>query len=135
MGWHGLSPVDMPLPPHLLALPTAAPGGTAGVGPGGTPLHSTWHLVIEDRLPPAPPPPGDHTAAIDLGEIHPAAATDGNETVIFTCRALRSHQQSTAKRVAGLKSNQDRKHKGSRRWLPLPAPQDAVWGHTAPTRA
>jgi hypothetical protein len=81
--------------------------------------HSTWHLVIEDDVPPAPAPPGDHTAAIDLGEIHPATATDGNETVIFTCRALRSQQQSTAKRVARLKSKQDRKHKGSRRWTRL----------------
>jgi transposase len=81
--------------------------------------HYLWHLVIEDGVPPAPPPPGDHTAAIDLGEIHPATATDGNETVILTCRALRSHQQYTAKRLGELKAKQDRKHKGSRRWQRL----------------
>jgi hypothetical protein len=42
---------------------------------------------------PTPAPPSDQTAAIDLGEIHPAAVTDGKETVIFSCRALRNNQQ------------------------------------------
>jgi hypothetical protein len=55
--------------------------------------HYQWHLVIDDGVPPAPAPPGDQTAAVDLGEIPPAAVTDGNETVIVTCRALRSNQQ------------------------------------------
>jgi putative transposase len=81
--------------------------------------HYAWHLVVEDGVPPAPAPPGDHTAAIDLGEIHPAAVTDGTETVIFTCRALRSNQQYTAKRVGELNAKQARKHKGSRRWKRL----------------
>jgi putative transposase len=81
--------------------------------------HYIWQLVIDDGVLPAPPPPGDHTAAIDLGEIHPAAVTDGKETVIFTCRALRSNQQYTAKRVAELKATQDRTHKGARRWQRL----------------
>jgi putative transposase len=81
--------------------------------------HYTWHLVVEDGVAPAPSPPGDHTAAVDLGEIHPATVTDGKETVIFTCRALRSNQQYTAKRVGELNAKQDRKHRGSRRWKRL----------------
>ena len=94
----GLAPVTVPLPPQLLT-PSLAAYREARLVWDQAARHSTWHLVIEDGVPPAPPPPGDHTAAIDLGEIHPAPTTDGNETVVFTCRALRSHQQSTAKRV------------------------------------
>jgi putative transposase len=81
--------------------------------------HYTWHLVVEDGLPPAPAPLGDQTAAIDLGEIHPATVTDSKETIIVTCRALRANQQYTAKRVGELKAKQDRKRKGSRRWRRL----------------
>jgi putative transposase len=114
----GLAPVSVPLPPQLLT-PSLAAYREARLVWDQAARHSTWHLVIEDGVPPAPPPPGDHTAAIDLGEIHPATATDGNETVVFTCRALRSHQQYTAKRVARLKSKQDHKHQGSRRWQRL----------------
>jgi putative transposase len=54
-----------------------------------------------------------------LGEIHPAALTDGKETVIITCRALRANAQYTAKRVSELRAKQDRKRKGSRRWKRL----------------
>jgi transposase len=50
--------------------------------------HYTWHVVIEEGTKPAHPPAGDPTAAVDLGEIPPAALTDGKETVIITCRAL-----------------------------------------------
>jgi putative transposase len=114
----GLAPALVPLPPPLLSLPPAA-FVEARLVWDRVARHYMWHLVIEDGVPPAPPPPGDHTAAIDLGEIHPAAATDGNETVIFTCRALRSRQQYTAKRVGELTAKQDRKCKGSRRWQRL----------------
>jgi putative transposase len=112
------APVAVPLPPHLLTLPAAAFREVRLVW-DRVARHYTWHLVIEDGVPPAPPPPGDHTAAIDLGEIHPAAVSDGKETIIFTCRALRSTQQYTAKRVGELKATQDRKQKGSRRWKRL----------------
>jgi putative transposase len=47
----------------------------------------TWHLVIENRKLPALAP-GTKTIAMDLGEIHPAAATDGETTVVFTAREL-----------------------------------------------
>jgi putative transposase len=113
-----LAPVVVSLPTHVLSLPAAA-FREARLVWDRVSRHYQWHLVVEDGVPSAPPPPGDHTAAIDLGEIHPADATDGQESVIFTCRALRSNQQHTAKRVGELKSKQDRKCKGSRRWQRL----------------
>jgi putative transposase len=80
--------------------------------------HYAWHLVIEDGKVPEPPP-GPAVAAVDLGEIHPAAVTDGKETVIISCRALRSNAQYTQKRVSEIRAKQDRLQKGSRRWRKL----------------
>jgi putative transposase len=114
----GLTPVMVPLPPQLVSLSLAAYREARLVWDRAA-QHYAWQLVVDDGVPPAPAPPGDQTAAIDLGEIHPAAVTDGTETVIFTCRALRSNQQDTAKRVGELKAKQDRKHQGSRRWKRL----------------
>jgi hypothetical protein len=114
----GLAPVVVSLPSHLSAVPAAAFREARLVWDRAA-RHDAWQLVEEDGMPPAPAPPGDHTAAIDLGEIPPAAVTDGQETVIFACRALRSNQQYTAKRVGELKAKQDHKWKGSRRWRRL----------------
>ena len=80
--------------------------------------HYTWHLVIEDGTKPEPMP-GTHTAAVDLGEIHPAAVTDGKETVIISCRALRANQQYTTKRLFEMRAKQARKKRGSRSWKRL----------------
>ena len=74
-----------------------------------------WHAVIEDGLTPAPPP-GNHTAAIDLGEVHPAAATDGEEGVVFSARELRSISQYTHKRLAEINSQLSKKARHSRRY-------------------
>jgi putative transposase len=80
--------------------------------------HYAWHVVIEDDGQ-ASAPSGEAVGACDLGEIHPAALTDGKETAIITCRALRANQQYTAKRMSELHAKQDRKRKGSRRWKRL----------------
>ncbi len=80
--------------------------------------HYSWHVVVEDGVQPLPAP-GTSTAAVDLGEIHPAALTDGRETVIISCRALRANQQYTAKRLAEIRAKQDRKCKGSGSWKRL----------------
>jgi putative transposase len=110
--------VSVSLPSHLLSLPAAAFLEARLVWDRAA-RHYTWHLVVADGLLPEAPPPTDHTAAIDLGEIHPAAVTDGKEAVILTCRALRSNQQYTAKRLAELRAKQDRKKQGSRSWRRL----------------
>ncbi|HKC73546.1 MAG TPA: transposase, partial [Chloroflexota bacterium] len=58
-------------------------------------------------------------AGVDLGEIHPAALTDGTNAAIISCRAMRSCVQYTNKRLAALRSKQDGRKRGSRRWKRL----------------
>jgi putative transposase len=113
-----LPPLEVSLPSNMLSLPAAAFLEVRLVWDRAA-RHYTWHLVVEDGTKPAPAPPGDRTAAVDLGEIHPAAVTDGQETVLFTCRALRANAQYTVKRLSQLRANQARKRKGSRRWRRL----------------
>jgi putative transposase len=113
----GLAPVAVPLPSHLLSLPGAAFLEARLVWDRVARQYG-WHLVVEDGQRPEPMP-GTHTAAVDLGEIHPAALTDGKESVIITCRALRANAQYTAKRLSEIRAKQDRKHKGSRAWKRL----------------
>ena len=110
----GLDPVYVSLPSNLASLPAAA-FLEARLVWDRTARHYTWHLVAEDGLKPEPVS-GTHTAAVDLGEIHPAAVTDGQETLIITCRALRANAQYTAKRLSEIRAKQDRKKKGSRSW-------------------
>jgi putative transposase len=80
--------------------------------------HYNWHVTIEHGCEPAPAP-GDAVVAVDLGEIHPAALTDGKAAIVISARRLRASRQYTAKRLAELRSAQDRKQKGSRRWKRL----------------
>lgn len=94
----GLAPIQVRLPSTWLSLAAEAFLEVRLVWDRAA-RHYTWHVVIEAGTQPTPAPPGNHTAAIDLGEIHPAAVTDGRETVIFTCRALRANAQLTAKRL------------------------------------
>jgi putative transposase len=105
--------VEVALPTNLLPLPATGFLEARLVWDRAA-RHYTWHLVIEDGTQPAPPPPQDHTAAVDLGEIHPAALTDGLETLILSCRALRANAQYTAKRLSKLRAKQARKKRGSR---------------------
>jgi putative transposase len=80
--------------------------------------HYTWHITLEDGIRPALAP-GGRVAAVDLGDIRPATLTDGNEAVVVCTRRLRATYQYTSKRLAELRSKQDRKQKGSRRWKAL----------------
>ncbi len=114
----GLPAVSVLLPSNLLPLPAAAFLEARLVWERAA-RHYSWHLVVEDGLQPAPPPPGENIAAVDLGEIHPAAVTDGKETVIITCRALRANAQYRAKRLGEIRAMQDRKKRGSRSWRRL----------------
>jgi putative transposase len=109
----GVAPVQVPLPPNLHPLSEAAFLEVRLVWDRAA-RHYIWHMVIDDGTKPALPPSGDHTAAVDRGEIHPAALTDGKETVIITCRTLRANAQYTAKRRSELRAKQARKRKGSR---------------------
>jgi len=58
-------------------------------------------------------------AAIDLGEIHPATMTDGQEAVIVSCRKLRSDRQHGFKQLAKFQTAQAALMKKSRQWWRL----------------
>lgn len=71
-----------------------------------------------------PPSPGERVAAVDLGEVHPAALcdegvdssspapeADGSPPIVFSARVLRSLYQYTAKRLAEIQRKQTRKKK------------------------
>jgi putative transposase len=73
-----------------------------------------WHFVIEDGIVPILVENGV-TAAIDMGEIHPVAITDGQEVCILSCRELRSVAQQTNKELEHLQKKLSRCTKGSRR--------------------
>jgi putative transposase len=113
----GLAPISVALPAHLVELPAAAFLEMRLVYERATGAYA-WHAVIEDGTVPAAAP-GSNVAAVDLGEIHPAAATDGTEAVVFTARQLRSVRQYTNKRLAELRSKQAHLAKRSRRWRKL----------------
>jgi putative transposase len=78
----------------------------------------TWHLVVDDGLVPVPTT-ATGSAGVDLGEVHPAALTDGTSAAIISCREMRACVQYTNKRLADLRSTQDGHKRGSRRWKRL----------------
>jgi putative transposase len=64
-------------------------------------------------------PRGDGVVGIDLGEVHPAVAHDGEGCFIANGRLLRSKRRYQNKLKAQLARQIDRKKKGSRRWKRL----------------
>lgn len=113
----GNAPIRVVLPRHLRAL---SPEGLLEMRLvwDKAARHYQWHLVIEDGKTPEPAP-GANMAGVDLGEIHPAAVSDGVESVVFTARQLRSLAQYSNKRLAELQQKQSKKVKGSQRWRRL----------------
>jgi putative transposase len=77
-----------------------------------------WHLVIQAEFD-DPEPPGNKIAAIDMGEIHPVAITNGDEAAIVSCRRLRAQRQHTHHILAAISKQQARCKKFSRRWWRL----------------
>ncbi len=113
----GNAPIRVVLPAPLRALPNEAFVEMRLVWDRAG-RHYQWHAVIEDGALPAEAP-GPNVAGVDLGEIHPAAVSDGVESVVFTARQLRALAQYTNKRLATLQQLQSRKVKGSKRWQRL----------------
>ncbi len=110
----GHDPIQVGLPDPLRDLPSEAFLEMRLVWDRAA-KHYQWHLVIQDGKAPALPP-GTETAGVDLGEIHPATASDGRESVVFSARQLRSLAQYGSKRLAELQQKQAGKKKGSSRW-------------------
>jgi putative transposase len=115
----GLEPIRVALPENLLAYLANAYKQVELVWDRAG-RHYHWHVTLEDGLQPAPAP-GRAVVAVDLGEIHPAAMTDGTAAVVVTARRLRAARQYTMKRVGEIISEQSAKKQGSRRWKQLQA--------------
>jgi len=113
----GRKPIRVLLPEHLRDLPAAAFTEMRLVYKRAS-RHYEWHLVITTETP-VPEPLGDKVAAVDLGEVHPATLTDGEEALVVSCRQLRAQSQHTAKNLARLQQKQSRHQRGSRRWKRL----------------
>jgi putative transposase len=113
----GRPAVEVRLPANLAGLPGSAFKEARLVWDRAA-RHYAWHVVVEDGRPPRPSP-GPKVAAGDLGEVHPAALTDGEEAVVVSARELRAVHQYTAKRLAQIQKRQATKQKGSRRWKKL----------------
>jgi len=110
----GSDPIRVGLPDHLRELPLDAFLEMRLVWDRAARRYD-WHLVVEDGQAPAQAP-GAETAGIDLGEIHPATASDGSESVVFSARQMRSLAQYSNKRLAEFQQKQASLKKGSRRW-------------------
>lgn len=80
----GREPIMVSLPPHLAEYPADSFVEARLVHDRASRRYE-WHLVVEDGREPSTVP-GSNVAGIDLGEIHPAAVSDGQETVIFSAR-------------------------------------------------
>ncbi|MCI0712992.1 MAG: transposase [Chloroflexi bacterium] len=113
----GLDPIRVALPDYLHDLPDDAFTEMKLVyNPASH--HHEWHLVITVDVPQSESL-GTNVAAADLGEVHPAALTDGEEAVVISCRQLRAQKQHTAKNLASLQHKQSHHKKGSRRYRRL----------------
>lgn len=86
-----------------------------------------WHIVCEDGLEP-PLAPGQRLVAVDMGEIHPAAASSDSEAVVFSARELRSTIQGRNKSLAEISALQNRCQRGSRRWKKLQQAKNRIRG-------
>lgn len=77
--------------------------------------RSCWHITIDDGIIPQPT---TNTAvmAVDMGESHPAACTNGEKATIIRCRKVRANAQHRNKKAADLQELIARCKPGSRRW-------------------
>src|SRR5581483_8577104 len=103
----GLEPIRVPLPVNFAPYPANAYKQVELVW-DRTGCRYNLHVTPEDGAEPAPAP-GSNVVAVDLGEIHPAALTDGKEAIVISARRLRAAHQYTAKRLAELQAKQSRK--------------------------
>lgn len=74
-----------------------------------------WHFVVDDVIEPAMRTTGA-SVAVDMGEIHPAACTDGNTALVLSARELRSTGQGLAKAISILDARKAGMKRGSKRY-------------------
>ncbi|MCI0731521.1 MAG: transposase [Chloroflexi bacterium] len=114
----GIGPVLVALPAHLAHLAGEAFKEARLVYDRKSKRYN-WHVVVEDGREPPDRSDWSNVAAIDLGEIHPAVASDTTQAVVFSCRELRATIQYRNKRLAELSSRQAHCQKKSRQWWQL----------------
>jgi putative transposase len=124
----GHDPIWVALPAHLATLPPSALRQVQLVYNHAT-KRSCWHITIDDGIVPQPTP---HTGimAVDLGEIHPAACTNGEQATIIACRALRANGQHRNKKTADVQEMIARCQPGSRRGKKLVASRKRLQAQT-----
>ncbi len=124
----GYDPIWVELPAPLATLPPVAFRQVQLVYNIAT-RRNHWHITVEDgRVPSANT---DHKAmAVDLGEIHPAACTNGEHSTIIACRELRANAQHRNKKTADLQEMIARCTPGSRRWKKLTRSRKALQAQT-----
>ena len=110
----GMKPVVVPLPKHLQGLEFLEVRLVFDFKHG----KYDWHVVCDDKIEPSKST-GSEVVAVDLGEIHPAAACTEKEAVVFSARELRSIIQGHNKSKAELTEKQSRCKKYSLRWKKL----------------
>jgi putative transposase len=80
--------------------------------------HYDWHFVFEDGVESVTKSDGS-IVSVDLGEIHPAAMTDGNTALVITARELRATGQGLQRNLSILNSRLSRCKRGSRMYRKL----------------
>ena len=110
----GLEPVLIPLPKHLQGLEFLE----VRLVFNQNSKKYDWHVAYDDKME-IVKSTGNEVVAVDLGEIHPAAACTEKEAVVFSARELRSIIQGHNKSKAVLTEKQSRCKKYSLRWKKL----------------
>lgn len=82
-------------------------------------------------MSPPPSPPGEKTVAVSLGVIHPAAATNRVQAVVFSAKVLGNIRQYTAYKLKEMGDAQARYQPGSRRWRRLESKKEQFLGQQA----
>ena len=76
--------------------------------------HYEWHCVVDEGMEPILRTEGA-SAAVDMGEIHPAVITEGNTALVISARELRSTGQGLAKALSMLDTRKAGMKRGSLR--------------------
>ena len=81
--------------------------------------RGAYYFALVCRIDVPPKQETGITVAVDMGEIHPIVSHDGNHTLIYNGRFLRSIVQYRNKVNARFKAKMDRCQKRSKRWFQL----------------
>ena len=81
--------------------------------------RGSYHFALISKVEVPPKQETGITVAVDMGEIHPIVSHDGEKTLIYNGRLLRSIYQYRNKTMACFQAKMDRCQKRSGRWYRL----------------